>query len=576
VNEFRDPWTILGIPPTSDQQLIRRAYAAKLKLTNPEDDAEGFQRLRAAYEWTRTYAPHFIAEQSPQESAREEIAPPAVPAPARELDSLARTVDDRLSDLGRVLQASPESGGPDATALLKALLRPEHLERLDLLQKIEWNLAYLLANSAPRSDPLLAFAVERLEWDQRRKDHSLIPEVHQVLARVDDMRYLEHLRGGHSDEGRAWARLGAPASPAKRWFSAYVFNNGDIPEVGLLEMLDREHPALLELLDSANVEWWRRFAARPRVTPLMMMVGGVVSALLGMVLYANAEYPYQEVNAIGYMIATAMAFGLGGLFRIYVIEWPIILADRRWPGSKPYWLEIGWLSEFLTLMALGLWLRDISWVAWTLAAFAMLSLLWACIGAGPMERIDFTQTDMRHSRLVRALLANIPVGIWFALLAVNLHADLGWPLIITIICALAASGIARHKQTDLFTNHFSPTRQHLWCYAGMVAAAILAVEAWDLGANADWYPTLIVATCALAILRRSVPFLFNWQSSFGIYVWVPVFIAFHVLRVSLPDVDGEAGFVGEWVAFGGVCLAVSVTATAFQWIRHNPIPRARS
>lgn len=43
-------WTILGIEQTYDTSVIRKAYAKKLQIHHPEDDPQGYQQLREAYD----------------------------------------------------------------------------------------------------------------------------------------------------------------------------------------------------------------------------------------------------------------------------------------------------------------------------------------------------------------------------------------------------------------------------------------------------------------------------------------------------------------------------------------------
>ena len=43
-------WIRLGIEPTTDENLIRNAYRARLPAHHPETDPQGFQALRMAYE----------------------------------------------------------------------------------------------------------------------------------------------------------------------------------------------------------------------------------------------------------------------------------------------------------------------------------------------------------------------------------------------------------------------------------------------------------------------------------------------------------------------------------------------
>ena len=49
-------WNILGLEPTREKSAIKRAYAKKTQSCHPEDDPEGFMRLRDAYQAAMDYA----------------------------------------------------------------------------------------------------------------------------------------------------------------------------------------------------------------------------------------------------------------------------------------------------------------------------------------------------------------------------------------------------------------------------------------------------------------------------------------------------------------------------------------
>lgn len=57
---------ILGIEKTKDEKQIKDAYRSKLVTTNPEDDPEGFKKLRAAYEEACSYARSSEEEEEPK------------------------------------------------------------------------------------------------------------------------------------------------------------------------------------------------------------------------------------------------------------------------------------------------------------------------------------------------------------------------------------------------------------------------------------------------------------------------------------------------------------------------------
>lgn len=64
---------ILGIEETKDERIIKTAYMKLLKETNPEDDPEGFKRLRTAYEAACSFARQQEPEEEPEEEEKTEV-----------------------------------------------------------------------------------------------------------------------------------------------------------------------------------------------------------------------------------------------------------------------------------------------------------------------------------------------------------------------------------------------------------------------------------------------------------------------------------------------------------------------
>lgn len=83
---WEEDWALLGIEPTTELAAIKKAYALKLKVTRPDDDAEAYQALRGAYERVQQWAAWQRAQTQTQTQPAE--APePALPevAPAAEM-----------------------------------------------------------------------------------------------------------------------------------------------------------------------------------------------------------------------------------------------------------------------------------------------------------------------------------------------------------------------------------------------------------------------------------------------------------------------------------------------------------
>lgn len=62
-------WKILGIEPTVDKKVIKKAYAAKTRETHPEEKPEEFKQLHEAYQMALGYADYMSKKGQPDNSA---------------------------------------------------------------------------------------------------------------------------------------------------------------------------------------------------------------------------------------------------------------------------------------------------------------------------------------------------------------------------------------------------------------------------------------------------------------------------------------------------------------------------
>jgi hypothetical protein len=123
---FEEDWQLLGLQPTRDLLAIKRAYAQRLRVTRPDDDAQAYQALREAYEraqqWARWRAEAGADADAPAAGtapvdAPDAVAPdsvaPGAPAPQAAAQALADPVPTQAhmdaSDAEGALDLSPQA-----------------------------------------------------------------------------------------------------------------------------------------------------------------------------------------------------------------------------------------------------------------------------------------------------------------------------------------------------------------------------------------------------------------------------------------------------------------------------------
>ncbi len=110
---LQGPWAVLAIAPTQDVRQIKRAYAARLKVIRPDEDAAGFQALREAYEWALAQC-----EAAPARPVVYLEVAPVAPLPSPQAEAESQTEAKPRAEIEQQTEAEKpaESGEGDAEA----------------------------------------------------------------------------------------------------------------------------------------------------------------------------------------------------------------------------------------------------------------------------------------------------------------------------------------------------------------------------------------------------------------------------------------------------------------------------
>lgn len=369
-----DLWRTLGIAPTRDEREIKRAYAAQLKLTRPDENPAGFQHLRACRDQALAIARD--AEPLADENEDEDCADVEAADESTTADDDAWMIDasgdltlprwrplsadtgaqaavvERFSaaDINQAVQELLTTliAKPDALTLARALDAHPVFDRLDLRDQLEQALIAQMLDCAPEDADALCLLAERFELEsivtRRRHPHLLLQQLDRllVLARAHQaIRTARQsswfARGSEALKHRSWRLLAGDFGRIGLWLALAIPGQTESARAVLRELNQALRQVPTTMLHDGAVEFVE-LLGQP-LHPLVWAGVRITVAIVGWALFVVALIAMIQVlqqpapNAALFAPGRAEWVLVLALFGAVSIRWivPItLLVARQW------------------------------------------------------------------------------------------------------------------------------------------------------------------------------------------------------------------------------------------------------
>ncbi|HEY0599351.1 hypothetical protein [Brevundimonas sp.] len=514
----RSIWTTLGITSTNDVDEIRRAYARRLKQVHPEDDPEGFQALRAAYDQASSLARNGWAAPRPLPPGGEDDqddpyddaddvwpdeagdrwrpaagytprgwAPPegdrwTRPEPVEQAAAEADLPDDIRAELARerdlaeahqalcdqltALVARADGDRHEALSAMIRIFRSPAMDSLTTYARTEQWLAQVVGFGGPVVDEMVEPAIQFFGWESSRVGIDL-RHAEPVLRRREAGLLLRRLERRSAPENEAWRALTERPTPISRVRERLTPRLAGRIE-SLLQRLEHEHPEIIERMNPEALARWRARQTRPVLAPVFLWILIIAPPVAAMMLNSLGDFgPPTLPTFFAFWTVIGSTLLAAGAGYVYGVSRPRAAWSSSAPWHRPLWQRFGWAPAALLLPVVA----GVAPPAWWLP----LCLLPISLGLWAWVRITTSHVLLPYgSPRDWSRYAGIAPVLGYLMVQGDVVGQAGTALLVAFVGAALVLQIGAEAIADEIAQ-WGPVGRRRIGAAGMAAVAITAV-----------------------------------------------------------------------------------------------------